>query len=100
MRRGWRNSGLSFYTLRKFLRLGFLHLALPLFTVGLLTSIVKAHGSVRDRGKRGPQVERTMAADPRGVVSACKLSGSFTVHGWNRNEVRVRISNGVDLELK
>jgi DUF4097 and DUF4098 domain-containing protein YvlB len=58
-----------------------------------------AHGSVRERGKRGQQVERTAAADPRVAVFACTLSGSFTVRSWNRNEVRVRISDGVDLEL-
>lgn len=98
MRGGWRNSGLSYYTLRKFLRLGFLYLALPSVMVGLLIPIV-AQGSVRDRGKRGQQVERSVAADPRVIVSACTLSGSFTVRGWNRNEVRVRIRDGVDLEL-
>lgn len=99
MRGGWRNSSLSYYTLRKFLLLGFSYLALPSLAVGLLTPIVFAHGGVRDRGKRGQQVERTAAADPRVIVSACTLSGSFTVRSWNRNEVRVRISNGVDLEL-
>jgi Putative adhesin len=99
MRRGWRNSGLSYYTLRKFLLPGFWCVMLPSLTVGLLTPIAVAHGSVGDRGKRSQQVERTAAADPRVVVFACTLSGSFTVRSWNRNEVRVRISDGVDLEL-
>jgi DUF4097 and DUF4098 domain-containing protein YvlB len=32
-------------------------------------------------------------------VSACTLSGNFTVRGWDRNEVRVRVSDGVDIDL-
>ncbi|HEX3085284.1 MAG TPA: DUF4097 family beta strand repeat-containing protein [Pyrinomonadaceae bacterium] len=61
--------------------------------------MVFAHAPARDRSKRNQQVERTAAADSRVVVSACTLSGSFTVRGWNRNEVRVRITDGVEIEL-
>ncbi len=84
--------------LRKFSLLGFASVALPSLTVGLLTPGVFAHGAVRDRGKSNQQVERIAAANPRVIVSACTLSGSFTVRGWGRNEVRVR-SNGADIEL-
>jgi DUF4097 and DUF4098 domain-containing protein YvlB len=114
MREDWRNSGLSrTRTLRRFLLLGFSYVVLPSLTalpqpgcsaadpvVGLLTSgVVFAHGPARDRGKRTQQVERTAAADSRVVVSACTLSGNFTVRGWDRKEVRVRISDGVEIEL-
>lgn len=71
-------------------------LALPSLTVGLLTPPVFAHGATRE--KRGGQVERSMPADRRVIVSACTLSGGFTVRGWDRNEVRVR-SDGADIEL-
>jgi DUF4097 and DUF4098 domain-containing protein YvlB len=98
MREDWRNSGLSltrYYTLRKFLVL-----ALPSLTVGLLTaSVVSAQRPARYWNKRNQQIERTAAADPRVTVSACTLSGSFTVRGWDRKEVRVRISDGVEIEL-
>ena len=40
-----------------------------------------------------------MAAHPQVVVSACVLSGDLTVRGWDRNEVRARISDGVQIEL-
>lgn len=40
-----------------------------------------------------------MAAHPRVVVSACVLSGDLTVRGWDRDEVRARISDGVQIEL-
>ena len=102
MREGWRNSCLSptrCNMLRKFLLLGFSSVALPSLTVGLLTPVVLAHPYERDRNKRPQQVERTAAADPRVTVSACTLSGSFTVRGWDRKEVRVRINDGVDVEL-
>jgi hypothetical protein len=73
------------------------------FTVVILlilgSGLVFAHGTARDRGKRGQQVERTAAASPQVIVSACTLSGSFTVRGWDRNEVRVRVSDGVEFEL-
>ena len=62
----------------------------------LLTPLVVAQGATRE--KRGPEVERSVAAGPRVVVSACTLSGGFTVRGWDRNEVRVR-SDGADIEL-
>jgi len=101
MRAGWRNSSLSltrYYTLRRFLLLAFFCGVLPSLTVGLLTPAF-ARGGLRDRGKRRQQVERTAAADPRVTVSACTLSGSFTVRGWDRKEVRVRINDGVEIEL-
>ena len=98
----WRNSGLSlkgYCTLRRFVLLGFSCVALPSLTVGLLTGVVYAGGPARDRHKRTQQVERTAAADPRVIVSACTLSGSFTVRGWDRKEVRLRISAGVEIDL-
>ncbi len=39
-----------------------------------------------------------MPADPKVSVYACTLSGDFTVRGWERNEVRVRVSS-VEIEL-
>jgi DUF4097 and DUF4098 domain-containing protein YvlB len=80
--------------------LGFWYVALPSLAVGLLRPVeVFAHGPARDRGKRHQQVERTAAADSRVIVSACTLSGSFTIRGWDRKEVRVRISDGVEIDL-
>jgi len=97
MRGDWKNSGLSLtrgHTFRSLMLLG-----LSFLTVGLLTTGLVFAGPARDRSKRSQQVERTAAADPRVVVSACTLSGSFTVRSWDRREVRVRISDGVQIEL-
>jgi hypothetical protein len=73
---------------------------LLLVLVLLITSgAVPAHGPAHDRGKRNQQVERTAPADPRVTVSACTLSGDFTVRSWSRNEVRVRVSGSAEVEL-
>src|ERR1043165_9963703 len=89
MREVWRDNRLTLYALRKF----FLFTLACALTVGVTCAI----GNTRDR--RGQQVERTAAADAHVIVSACTLSGSFTVRGWDRNEVRVRISDAVEIEL-
>src|SRR5215831_8983807 len=65
----------------------------------LLAPEVFAHPNRRERDRRTQQVERTAPADARVTFSACTLSGNFTVRGWERNEVRVRVSDGVDIEL-
>ena len=88
------------HALLKLLLIRFLYVALPSLTVGLVTpGVVFAYGPAGDRNQRTQQVERTAAADPRVIVSACTLSGSFTVRGWDRKEVRVRIGDGVEIDL-
>jgi Putative adhesin len=61
----------------------------------LLCSATLARGDDKKQ-----QVERTMAADPRVVMSVCVVSGNLTVRSWDRNEVRVRSSDGVPIEFK
>lgn len=63
-----------------------------------VAGVVRARNSAPDR-RSGQQVERTVAANPRVIVSACVMSGDITVHSWDRNEVRVRISDGMQIEL-
>jgi DUF4097 and DUF4098 domain-containing protein YvlB len=58
-----------------------------------------AHVVKPDRRKRSQQVERTMAADARVVISVCVVSGNLTVRGWDRNEVRARATGGTQIEL-
>ncbi len=70
-----------------------LPLALPFLTVAFVTSVFCV-----TREKHAEQIERSLPAAARVVVSACTLSGSFTVRGWDRNEVRVR-SDGGEIEL-
>jgi Toastrack DUF4097 len=65
--------------------------------VALLLSCVVVVARADDKKQ---QVERTTPADPSVVISACVVSGSLTVHGWDRKEVHVRASDGVPIELK
>ena len=46
------------------------------------------------------EVERTTAADPKVVLSVCLASGNITVHGWDRNQVRARMSDGMQIEFQ
>src|SRR2546426_11825739 len=64
----------------------------PLMVLLLIGASIAAPARTdkRDEKKRGPKVERTIAADPGVSISACLMSGSITVHGWDRNEVRAR----------
>jgi hypothetical protein len=59
----------------------------------------QARGHQPDRNRTRQQVERSVAADARVVVSACLVSGNVTVRGWERNEVHARVSDGVQIEI-
>jgi DUF4097 and DUF4098 domain-containing protein YvlB len=63
-----------------------------------ISALAHAYNPGSDRN-RNQQVERTVAADPRVIVSACVASGDITVRSWDRNEVRARISDGVQIDL-
>jgi DUF4097 and DUF4098 domain-containing protein YvlB len=64
-----------------------------------IPTLVAARGNQPDRNRTRQQVERSVAADPRVVVSACLISGNVTVRGWERNEVHARVSDGVQIEM-
>jgi putative adhesin len=46
------------------------------------------------------KVERTISADPSVTVSICVMSGSISVHGWDKNEVLARSSDAAQIELR
>jgi DUF4097 and DUF4098 domain-containing protein YvlB len=64
-----------------------------------VSGLAHARTPAPERNRGNQQVERTVAADPRVIVSACVVSGDITVHSWDRNEVRARISDGVQIDL-
>jgi DUF4097 and DUF4098 domain-containing protein YvlB len=71
-------------------------------TVSVLLVIAggaSAHSLKSDRRKNNQQVERTMAVDPRVLVSVCVVSGNLTVRGWDRNDVRARTTDGTQIEF-
>ena len=75
--------------------------------IGLLLLILAASafaGSGGARGKRGDddddqKVERSVATDPAVAVSLCVASGNISVRGWEKQEVRARSMDGVQIEL-
>jgi hypothetical protein len=46
------------------------------------------------------EFERTIAADSSVTVSICVMSGSISVHGWDKNEVSARSSDAAQIELR
>ncbi len=46
------------------------------------------------------KVERTISADPSVTVSICVMSGSISVHGWDKDEVLARSSDAAQIELR
>ena len=46
------------------------------------------------------QVERTIATSAGVAVKVCVTSGSITVHGWDRNEVRARSTDVAEIEFQ
>ena len=58
---------------------------------------------VRAAAQQNPinrQVERTIVVEPDVRVSLCLGSGSITVRGWDRNEVRIRTSDTTRIDFQ
>lgn len=69
--------------------------------IGLLISLATVTPARDDKkAERSEKSERTMPVDPTATITACVMSGSIEVRGWDRNEVRVRSSDGVVLDFR
>lgn len=73
--------------------------------LGLILMFVVATAGVLGRpasrdNDDSQKVERTISADPSVTVSICVMSGSISVHGWDKNEVLARSSDAAQLELR
>src|ERR1700738_3484064 len=66
----------------------------------LIVSVAVAMAGAGKRESPDQQVERTTAANPEVVLSVCLGSGSLSVQVWDRNQVRVRSSDGLQVELR
>jgi hypothetical protein len=69
--------------------------------LGLLISLViatPAHDDKKDG--RSEKLERTMPVDPTATITACVMSGSIEVRGWDKNEVRVRSSDAGVIDFR
>lgn len=69
--------------------------------IGLLFALAfaaNAVGTVPDRRKH-EQVDRTIPAAARVVVTACVSSGDLTIRSWDRGEVHARVTEGMPFDL-
>ncbi len=48
----------------------------------------------------GEKIERSMPVSPQVTVTLCVASGTLTVRGWEKNELRVRSSDAGEIELR
>jgi len=48
----------------------------------------------------GQKIERSMPVSPQVTVTLCVSSGTLTVRGWERNELRVRSADAGQIELR
>ena len=51
-------------------------------------------------GKPGDKIERSMTVDAQATVTLCVSSGTLDVRGWNKNEIRVRSTDAVQLDFR
>jgi len=71
------------------------------FLILILSSpSISAHRDKRDEKARGQKIERTISADANVWISVCLASGSISVHGWDRNEVRAHSSEAAEIQFQ
>lgn len=63
-----------------------------------LAGLTPAHNEEKAR-QPGQKIERTMPVDPEATITLCVASGSLTVRGWDKPQVRVRSSDVDQLEF-
>ncbi|HET6975814.1 MAG TPA: DUF4097 family beta strand repeat-containing protein [Pyrinomonadaceae bacterium] len=69
---------------------------------GLLLSLavaVQAHDEKTDT-KPGEKVERSLAVDAEAIVTLCVASGTLTVRGWEKSEIRVRSLDATQIDFR
>ena len=67
-----------------------------------LAGLTPAYNEDKDAnaGKTGQKVERTMRVDPQGLITLCVASGTLTVRGWDKAEVRVRSADADQIDFR
>lgn len=61
---------------------------------------VLARSDDRMDKERAQKVERTVSTDSAVTVSLCVMSGNISVRGWDKNEVRARSNEAVQIEFR
>ncbi|HKE55422.1 MAG TPA: DUF4097 family beta strand repeat-containing protein [Pyrinomonadaceae bacterium] len=73
-----------------------------LLPLGLIISIAGAAPTLADKNDKKPneKTERSTAVDPKVTVTLCVMSGTISVHAWDKSEVRVRALDVEEIELR
>jgi hypothetical protein len=83
------------------MKFGAIQIGLVLVLVfGVGAASVSGRPASREDDGRSQKVERTISADPSVTVSICVMSGSISVHGWDKGEVLARSSDAARIELR
>jgi hypothetical protein len=53
-----------------------------------------------DAEKTGQKIERSMRVDSQSLITLCVASGTLTVRGWEKQEVRVRSADADQIEFR
>jgi DUF4097 and DUF4098 domain-containing protein YvlB len=48
----------------------------------------------------GEKIERSLPVDAQATVTLCVASGTLSVHGWDKNEIRVRSTGAAQIEFR
>lgn len=70
--------------------------------IGIVLSLAgsaPAHENNKE-SQPGEKVERTMPVDSHATITLCVASGSLTVRGWDKTDVRVRSADAAHLEFR
>ena len=67
-----------------------------------LAGLTPAYNESQDAnsGQTGQKIERSMRVDSQALITLCVASGTLTVHGWDKPEVRVRSADADQLDFR
>lgn len=67
-----------------------------------LAGSTPAHNKENEKrdSQPGQKVERTTVVDPQAIITLCVASGTLTVNGWDKPEVRVRSLDAGQIEFR
>lgn len=69
-----------------------------IFSLAGSTQAINLHDE--SDAKSGEKIERSTPVTPQASITLCVMSGQLTVHGWDKNEVRVRSADATQLEFR
>lgn len=78
---------------------------MKLFAVGAVVGlIVSLAGSTLAHeiiaAQPGEKIEKSLTVDPEATVTLCVASGTLKVHGWDKNEIRVRSTDAGQIDFR